>query len=240
MPDPIVEEPSNRTRAKVVGRVLRFIWVVDCSGSMSQDQKMATLNTLVREQIPEIRIESLENSVNATLEMQVLAFSDGARWEVSQPTNLETFTWKDLTADGVTDMGAAFHELANALDMSKMPKAALAPVLVLITDGQATDDIKPGLEKLLAQPFGKKSIRIGIGIGEDADMDQIRKFTSNSEYAFHCKTGRKLAKLLKWVSGVISDVSNPISNVTNGDEVLIRVSDTLKTDDSTADGSFIS
>ena len=42
------------------GRPLHFIWIADCSGSMSGD-KIQSLNTAIREAIPEMRKVALAN-----------------------------------------------------------------------------------------------------------------------------------------------------------------------------------
>src|SRR5437764_1234634 len=77
--------------------------------------------------------------------------------------------WTDLSADGQTDMGKALSILADEMKMPPMSERALPPVLVLISDGQPTDNFEKGLKQLLAQPWGKKAVRIAIAIGEDAD-----------------------------------------------------------------------
>ena len=55
-----------------------------------------------------------------------------------------------------------------------MSDRALPPVLVLISDGQPTDDFGKGLEDLLGQPWGKKAVRVAIAIGDDADLEVLR------------------------------------------------------------------
>ena len=62
-----------------------------------------------------------------------------------------------------------------------MSERALPPVLVLVSDGQPTDDFDAGLKALLEQPWGKKAVRIAISIGRDADNEVLQKFIGNTE-----------------------------------------------------------
>ena len=57
-------------------------------------------------------------------------------------------------------MGHALLEVAKVLDIKSMPERGLPPVLVLLSDGQPTDDFNTGLKTLMDQPWGKKSVRI--------------------------------------------------------------------------------
>jgi len=43
-----------------------------------------------------------------------------------------------------------------------MSDRALPPVLVLISDGQPTDNFQKGLDKLIAQLWGQKAVHIAI------------------------------------------------------------------------------
>ena len=97
------------------------------------------------------------------------------------PVNIEDFAWNDLDAGGVTDLGKPFELLAAQLTIPPMTDRALPPVIVLLSDGQPTDDYKKGLDKLLHLPWGKKAVRIAISIGQDADDDVLQEFTGNRE-----------------------------------------------------------
>jgi uncharacterized protein YegL len=161
-------------------RPLHFIWIADCSGSMGSDGKIQALNTAIREAIPHMRNVADENA-NANLLVRALKFSSGARWHISQPTPVAQFSWVDLSAGGVTDLGAALKMIAEQLKMPPMESRTLPPVLVLISDGQPTDDFESGLKALMDQPWGKKAVRIAVAIGHDADMEVLQRFIGNSE-----------------------------------------------------------
>ncbi len=202
---------AERPGGALAKRPLQFIWIVDCSGSMG-GRKIETLNLAIRESIKPMQDVADENP-NAEVQVRVIGFADGAQWHVSQPTDIHQFKWSDLNADGVTDMGKAFALAADALKVEQMPARGLPPVLVLITDGQPTDDVNTGLKALMDQPWGKKAVRIGIGIGEDANFDVIQKFIGNPEIKpLTAANAQDLAKKIRWASTVpLKAASNPAS-----------------------------
>lgn len=202
---------SNRPGGALATRPLQFIWIVDCSGSM-EGKKIETVNFAIREAIPAMQEVARENP-NAQIVVRAIRFSDSAQWHVSQPTDVNDFKWPDLTADGVTDMGKAMELLAEALRMENMPPRGLPPVLVLVSDGQPTDDFEGGLRNMMAQPWGVKAVRLAIGIGDDTDYDVLQKFIGNKEIkVIKAENARDLVKKIKWASTVpLKAASNPAS-----------------------------
>lgn len=192
----------SRPGGEITSRPLHFFWIVDCSGSMSGD-KIQSLNNAIRETIPEMRRIASEN-VNAQLLVRVLEFSNGARWRVATPTPADQFTWTDLSANGVTDMGTALRELAKQLRIPPMSERALPPVLALLSDGQPTDDFNSGLKELLDLPWGKKAVRVAIAIGQDCDREVLQKFIANPElHPLDANSPEALVKQIRWVSTVV-------------------------------------
>jgi uncharacterized protein YegL len=203
---------AKRPGGELSARQLHFIWITDCSGSMGVDGKIEALNNAIDEAIPHMRQVAAENP-NAQLLVRCVKFSTGAQWHISQPAPIEDFEWTPLTADGTTDLGKALCEVADQLAVDKMPSRALPPVLVLISDGQPTDDYKAGLKRLLAQPWGKKAVRIAIAIGGDADPDCLQEFIGNVEFKpLQANNPERLVQLIKWAStAVVKSASAPAS-----------------------------
>ena len=156
----------KRPGGELATRPLHFVWIADSSGSMETDGKIQALNYAIRNAIPDMRKVADENP-NAQVLVRAIKFSNGAQWHVSQPTDVADFEWTDLKAGGVTDMGKALSMVADQLKIPPMTDRALPPVLVLISDGQPTDNFESGLEALMDQAWGKKAVRIAIAIGAD-------------------------------------------------------------------------
>jgi uncharacterized protein YegL len=207
---------SIRPGGELATRPLHFIWMADCSGSMDVDGKIQSLNTAIKEAIPNMQAVADENP-NARVLVRAVKFSSGAQWHVSQPTEVADFRWEDLTAGGVTDMGRALTMVAEQLKIPPMTERALPPVLVLISDGQPTDDYAGGLKALMDQPWGRKAVRIAIAIGEDADTEVLQKFIGNPELKpLQANNPEALVKYIKWVStAVLKSASAPASQISD-------------------------
>ena len=98
-----------------------------------------------------------------------MSFSSGTNWETPQPVELDSYRWSDLSAGGTTDMGEAFMELDSKLDRNAFlqdPAGVKAPVIIMLSDGEPTDDYKAGLKKLQQNKWFKKSIKIALGVDD--------------------------------------------------------------------------
>lgn len=202
-------EALKRPGGELASRPLHFFWIVDCSGSM-YGEKIGSVNHAIQSTIPDMK-DAAQNNPNAQLLVRTLKFSTGASWVTANPVNIEDFAWDDLDAGGVTDLGQAFDMLAAQLTIPPMTDRALPPVIVLLSDGQPTDDYKKSLDKLLHLPWGKKSVRIAISIGQDADDTILQEFTGNRELVLQANNPQALVKMIKWASTAASLVSAPAS-----------------------------
>lgn len=172
--------PARQLGGPMARRQLHYIWILDCSGSMKAAGKIQALNTALAEALPLLRSAAEEN-VTADVLVRVVAFSDGARWHVGEPTPVEQFRMPPVTAGGLTDLGAALELVATGLASPPMPERALAPVLTLVSDGQPTDDFRTGLRALLDSRWGSRSVRLAIAIGHDADRDVLQEFIGHGK-----------------------------------------------------------
>ena len=202
---------ANRFGGTLAARPLQFIWIADCSGSM-EGKKIESLNFGIREAIPAMRDVADENP-NAQVQVRAIRFSGGAQWHVGTPTDIHDFKWADLSANSMTDMGKALELVAEALQAKNLPERGLPPVLVLLSDGQPTDDFERGLKALMDQPWGAKAVRIGIAIGDDADLDVLQRFIGNAEIKpLQAANSKDLVNMIRWASTVpLKAASNPNS-----------------------------
>ncbi|MBY8340741.1 tellurium resistance protein [Streptomyces sp. KC 17012] len=193
----------------MASRPVHFIWLLDCSGSMSVNGKIAELNFAIREAIPEMQSAARSNP-GATLLVRAVSFASGASWHINDPTPVDQFTWEDLHTYGGTDMGAAFRLAAGALQTPPMPQRALPPVLALVSDGQPTDDWRSGLRAIDDTPWGKRAVRVALAIGDDADKSMLKEFLANPELEpLQAKNPRQLAAAIRWMSTAVKAASTP-------------------------------
>lgn len=203
----------QRPGGELATRPIHFFWIVDCSGSM-YGEKIGIVNNTIQECIPEMR-NSADNNPNAQLLIRALQFASGASWITTSPVPVENYSWEDMEASGLTELGKAFDLLAAQLSIPPMPARALPPVIVLLSDGQPTDDYKKSLDKLKGMPWFRKAVRIAISIGQDADDDVLMEFTGNKELVLQANNATALARMIKWASTTASMVSAPSSKPMN-------------------------
>lgn len=194
----------------IASRPLRFYWVLDVSGSMA-GEKIGQLNHAIREALPAMQ-EAAREQAHARVEVRVLTFGSGVKWVTPASIPVEQFTWTDVEVRGVTDMGAAMKAMADEFK-NNFPDRSLPPVVVLVTDGQPTDDFDGGLREFMAQPWGKRCVRIGIAIGKSADKDVVRKFIDHPEIEpLEAGNSADLVNFIRWVSTqVVQAASSPAS-----------------------------
>ena len=126
---------------------------------------------------------------------------------------------------GNTDLGAALRLLAEQLRVPPMQERALPPVLVLISDGQPTDDFEQGLSELMKQPWAVKAVRVAIAVGQDADLDVLQKFIGHPEFTpLQANSPEALATYIKWVStAVLKSASSPSSQTADAGGARVNV-----------------
>ncbi|MEM6484373.1 MAG: tellurium resistance protein [Pseudomonadota bacterium] len=152
-----------------------------CDGSKSMHgAKIGALNMAMDELSARI-LEYAKDNPHLRILVQVVVFSgDGATTAFQKWVSPQEFRWTPLTANGGTPMGAAFDVARQELE--NLPKSAtyLQPTIVLVSDGQPTDDWEVPLGRLHACPMGKDSQMFAVAIG-DANRDILGKFCAGSE-----------------------------------------------------------
>jgi uncharacterized protein YegL len=202
-------------------RPLHFIWMLDCSGSMSVAGKIQALNTAIAEALPAM-VEVAGKNLHAELLVRAITFSSGAQWHVAEPTLVEDFVWRDVRAPagGLTDLGAALSLVADVLTVPPMPVRAFPPVLVLVTDGRPTDAWKESMQRLVEIPWGAKAVRMAIAIGRDANQSVMQEFIGreSGRRPLHAGSPDDLAALIRWTSTVVvRQASQPVVHDVHSD-----------------------
>lgn len=198
---------------EIARRQMSLFFIVDTSGSMD-GEKIAAVNTAIREVLPEVADISSENA-DAQIKVACLQFANDVQW-LFKPTNVEGLTWTDLSANGMTAMGAAFNELNSKLSRKEFldsPTGNFAPVLFLMSDGQPTDEYRKALDSLRENRWFKVAIRVAIAIGDDADMQVLTEFTGNPELVLTAHTPEALKQMIRFVSVTSSKIGSRSSGI---------------------------
>jgi uncharacterized protein YegL len=160
-------------------RPLHLIIIADCSGGM-KGEKIQALNYAIADMLAQLAIWDRAQE-QAQVFVRAVAFATEAQWHIAAPTPVVELRWRPLqpVQRGLTNMGAAFQLVADALAPGRIERRALRPALLLITDGLATDPpgrFEAGLNALLATPAGRGALRLSVAIGRDARSEALNRF----------------------------------------------------------------
>lgn len=190
----------NKLKAftSAVARPLPVIVLADTSGSMSENGKIEALNTALNDMVTGF---AEEEQGRAEIHVAVITFGGVAQVHVDLVPAAKVIL-RPLDASGKTPMGGAF-DLARGLveDQQKIPGRAYTPAIVVVSDGQPTDEWEPALVRLLRSERAKKAQRFALGIGVDADVTVLRRFVSNPEgKVYGAADARQIKSFFRWVT----------------------------------------
>jgi uncharacterized protein YegL len=152
---------------------------------------------------------------------------------------VESFAWSNLSAEGVTDLGSALKELGDKMSRNsflKAPSASVAPVIMLLSDGQPTDDYQSALALLKNNNWFKSAVKVAIAIGGDADQDVLAEFTGDINTVIAVYTPEVLRTMIKKVSVTSSQIgsrSQPLQDgevVTKQESIAEEIQHIVRTD----------
>jgi uncharacterized protein YegL len=174
--------------------------------------KIQQLNFAIKEAIQPMQ-DTASGNPSAQVLVRAVTFSSGARWHMATPTPVADFKWADVSAGGLTDMGKALTLVAEQLRIPPMTDRALPPVLMMVSDGQPTDDFGSGLKTLMAERWARKAVRLAIAVGRDADRNVLSKFMGNPELQpLQANNAPDLVNYIRWAStSVLQAASSPAS-----------------------------
>lgn len=174
---------------------LPLVFLVDTSGSMraaSKKNPIEQVNCFL-EKIP---TELLDYRCDY-IDLAVVEFGDTAKI-VREFAPIATFTGVRLEADGMTAMGEGIrisYEMLNSLRRQYLEggQTYYRPIILMLTDGEATDDIEQAKEIIAANC--KKTSFWAAGI-EGCNQEQLSELTKNSLFVDINEIG--LSEFLCW------------------------------------------
>ena len=184
--------------------------VADVSGSMSVNDKIGVLNDAIQEMIETFAVE---DDTRAEIHVGVITFGkDGAKLQQAL-TPATKLSWVRLTAGGGTPLGAALNLVTDLIeDRNQVPSRAYRPTVILVSDGQPTDDWQQPLKRLLSSERASRATRFAMGIGDDADLAMLSAFLATADArVFPAKEARQIKQFFRWVTMSVAQRSRSVN-----------------------------
>lgn len=196
---------SLKEFTKSSARPLPVIILADVSGSMSVNGKISSLNEAIGEMI---KTFAEEENTRAEIHVAVITFGGVAclHQNLEPASKME---WKAMTANGSTPMGGAFKIAKEMIeDQKQIQGRAYRPTVILVSDGLPDEGWEESLAALLKSERASKATRFAMGIGEDADVEMLKKFLNKPESrVFEAHEARQIKQFFRWVTMSISSRS---------------------------------
>lgn len=200
---------------------MAVIAMIDTSGSM-MGEKIGQVNDGMRHAIEFLK-EFNDNSIDVAVKIACLTFSSGAEWvNKSKPLqDPEEVVWNDIHAGGFTEFGAACKKMKDVLTIEEKGgwmknRGGIAPVLILISDGQPTDEYQGSLGTLKKRGWFKGALKTAIAIGNDADREMLKEFTGHDEAIFDVYAFQDLSKVIRKLVVTASMVQSQTTSLSHG------------------------
>lgn len=190
---------NKTTMSAPPARHLPVILIADASGSMIEDGKIEALNRAVPEMI---RALAEDADAPAEIRVGVITFGGEAAGVHLPLTPVSVASWAPIEASGRTPLGLALDLTTEWLnDKQQIPGNAYHPTIVLLSDGQPTDEWRAPLKALLASPRGTKAVRLAVAIGPDADHSVLREFvTDPATGVLRVEQARQIHAFFRWLT----------------------------------------
>lgn len=191
-------------------RPLPVVVAVDRSGSMSKNGKIEALNLALKN-----FVNSLKEEKSDKIEIQVALYSFGGSDEVTCENDLSPLskvTCKEYSASGRTPLGGTLKAIKQLIeDKTKIPSRSYTPTVVLITDGESTDETEDSLYSFRNEGRSAKAFRIAMAIGDDADIDFLKSFVSEPEYLVTGESASDIKQFFKFVTMSVSQRAHSLT-----------------------------
>lgn len=193
---------------EVAARTMALFYLFDKSGSMT-GTKIGQVNYAMKD-IPKIIMEISDDAPNANIVVAAASFSTDVEWITPQPQTPEEFinSWKDMQAEGLTSLGAALTSLNEKMSrkafLGDNPMGYLAPGIIILSDGEPTDEWEKPLETLKQNNWFKNAIKIAFAIGDDANKQVLADICGSSEAVISIDDPEKIRSYIKFVTAAVS------------------------------------
>lgn len=155
-------------------RTIHVFFLVDASASM-MGRRIEEVNKTCSEVLGNFNIINPDIDIR----VNVLEFGTSVKWMFPYPVPIDEFTWQPITSDGLTSFGEACSELnlkMSSQGFFSSGQGIMKSLIILMTDGEPTDNYEEPFKRLLQNPYFKNSNRFAIGIGDGYNRSTLARF----------------------------------------------------------------
>lgn len=185
-------------------------FIIETSAAM-EGTKISIINEAMRELLIDLKKRSDNEGVITKL--AIMQFSNEAEWLTPIPVDVEDFSWNDLETCCGANLGEACKLLDSKLHIGEFFQnkvVNLAPVIILMSDGDLTDDFTSGLARLKENLWFRHGIKLAFSFGDDMNKDILKDFTGSYEFVLTVHTSNELRKwILRCTKSMPSGVKTP-------------------------------
>jgi uncharacterized protein YegL len=184
-----------------------LVLVLDCSGSMLEDDKIHLLNEGLKTLETELKSDPITARCGRVL---VISFGGDNNVErMGDWTDAMDFTAPGLQAGGMTPLGTAMKCALDEIESEKaqMRSAGVSykrPIVMLLSDGEPTDEWQQVAAECKAAEASHKVNVMPIGIGAQANRAVLGAFSAKGALNL---SGLRFKELFIWLSRSIRAVS---------------------------------
>jgi uncharacterized protein YegL len=195
----LIENPSPRCACMLV---------LDTSGSMS-GERINELNAGLSQFIQEVQEDEF---TSYSVEVGVITAGGRVTEQLLLTPAHQIQAFDSLNADGDTPLGTAVNKALDALEYRKTEykKAGVAyyqPWLVLISDGEPTDNWQAAAQRAKEMSENRKLVVISVGVS-GANLTKLSAFSSRPAKSL---SGLKFCEFFQWLSASMARVSSSAS-----------------------------
>lgn len=228
---------------EVAARTMALFYLFDKSGSMF-GTKIGQVNNAMKD-IPKIIKEVADGAPNANIVVAAASFSSDVEWITPKPQTPEEFinSWKDMKAEGLTSLGAMLKSLNEKMSRKEFlgdnPMGYLAPGVIILSDGEPTDDWETPLKELRKNNWFKNAIKVAFAVGDDANKDVLAEICGTKEAVVSIDDPEKIRQYIKFVTATVSKtgttsstgkdpqdaINEAIANIDDNQPIVVDIPD---------------
>ena len=176
------------------------VLLLDTSGSMHENGKIAVLNSAVNEMLTSFK--NLD-ATNASISVSIITFGGNAQicQELKPVSEIGEI---NMIASGMTPMGGAVRLAKEMIENKEIiTSRTYRPTVVLVSDGMPNDSWEDAIDLFKNDGRSAKCYRMAMGIGVEEGTTEhkvLENFISNEERVYSAEDASNIRKFFKYVT----------------------------------------